>query len=290
MVDSDYKRMGFRADIPTRDSRYAKTNPVFEPCFYPIVCLQRAISRMFEGISNLTNNAYFESLNVFLGIAHSESLLFNILLLLVGLALITKGGDLFTDSAINVAHATRIPPSIIGATLVSMATTFPELMVSLTGVMRGSVDLGVGNALGSCCCNIGLIVGSCALINSVIARRRGIHPGIIALRGTIVGPALFMLAGGFSLWAFGASGVMAGTTTHALLAWHGVALVMIMLAYLAYSTIIAIRTRYQSGPMDDEREAIGALHRLATKELFLFSLLPCWYSWAVDSWSQVPPR
>jgi cation:H+ antiporter len=210
--------------------------------------------------------------SVFSGLTTSDSLALNFCLLLVGLALITKGGDLFTDSAINVARATRIPPAIIGATIVSMATTFPELMVSLTGVWRGSVDLGVGNALGSCCCNIGLVVGACALLNGVVSRSRGVKPGIIARRKAIIGPAVFMLLGGISLWAFGASEFSLNASTHALLAWHGVALGLILLAYLVYSAVLAVHTRYESGVTAEEAEAVVALRGFVGKEVFFFSI------------------
>ena len=231
------------------------------------------MSHGFSGVSaSFFADHLFSWMNIFVGLHASDNVTLNVFLLLLGMALITKGGDLFTDSAINVARATRIPPAIIGATIVSMATTFPELMVSLTGVLRGSASLGVGNALGSCCCNIGLIVGSCAVINGIVSHLRGVKSGIAAARCNILGPGIFMLAGGVSLWAFEAAGASANQPVGELLAWHGVTLGLILLAYLAYSTLLATRTRYSSGPTAEEDEAQENIHGLLPKELLLFGI------------------
>ena len=96
-----------------------------------------------------------------------------VLLFLVGLLLIVKGGDWFLDGAVWIAEATGVPRFIIGATIVSLATTLPELTVSVTGVLQGEVDLAVGNAVGSVTANLGLILGISVLcIPSVVNRKQ----------------------------------------------------------------------------------------------------------------------
>ena len=96
-----------------------------------------------------------------------------ILLFLLGLALIIKGGDWFLDGAVWIAGATGVPRFVIGATIVSLATTLPELTVSVTGVLQGETDLAVGNAVGSVTANIGLILGiSLVCIPSRISRKQ----------------------------------------------------------------------------------------------------------------------
>ncbi len=82
-----------------------------------------------------------------------------ILLFAVGLVLIIKGGDWFVDAAVWIAEVSGIPQFIIGATIVSLATTLPELTVSIMGTLNGEVDLAVGNAVGSVTANLGLIMG-----------------------------------------------------------------------------------------------------------------------------------
>lgn len=86
-------------------------------------------------------------------------MIINILLLVLGLGFIIKGGDWFVDSAIWMAKITKIPPFIIGATIVSLATTVPEVLVSVLATAQGSIDLALGNAIGSIIANIGLIMG-----------------------------------------------------------------------------------------------------------------------------------
>ena len=96
-----------------------------------------------------------------------------VLLFLVGLVLIVKGGDWFLDGAVWIAESTGVPRFIIGATIVSLATTLPELTVSVTGVLQGEVDLAVGNAVGSVTANLGLILGiSEVCIPSVVSKKQ----------------------------------------------------------------------------------------------------------------------
>lgn len=111
-----------------------------------------------------------------------------ILLFVVGLVLIIKGGDWFVDSAVFIANLTGIPKFIIGATIVSVATTLPELTVSVTGVIDGELDLAVGNAVGSVTANIGLIMGiSLVCMPAVIKRSQ------FWLKGVLMSAAALLL-------------------------------------------------------------------------------------------------
>lgn len=81
-----------------------------------------------------------------------------VLLFVVGIVLIVKGGDIFVDAASWIAEISGIPKLIIGATVVSFATTMPEMLVSVLAATQGKVDMSVGNAVGSVTANIGLIM------------------------------------------------------------------------------------------------------------------------------------
>lgn len=81
-----------------------------------------------------------------------------VLLFLLGIVLIVKGGDIFVDAAAWIAEISGIPKLIIGATVVSFATTLPEMLVSVIAATQGKVDMAVGNAVGSVTANIGLIM------------------------------------------------------------------------------------------------------------------------------------
>jgi len=87
------------------------------------------------------------------------STLFLVLLLFAaGLVCIIKGGDFFVDAATWIAEASGIPKFIIGATVVSFATTMPEMLVSVFSALEGNADIAVGNAVGSVTANTGLIM------------------------------------------------------------------------------------------------------------------------------------
>ena len=118
-----------------------------------------------------------------------------------GLALVIKGGDWFVDSASWFAEATGIPKFIVGATIVSFATTLPELLVSVRAAMSGSAQLAIGNAIGSVTANTTLIMGvSLVAMAGVIKRKE------IAIRGglllaAIVGLTLLSLGGALPMWS-----------------------------------------------------------------------------------------
>ena len=87
-----------------------------------------------------------------------SNLFWILVLFAAGLACIVKGGDLFVDAATWIAEASGIPKFIIGATVVSFATTMPEMLVSVFAALEGNADIAVGNAVGSVTANTGLIM------------------------------------------------------------------------------------------------------------------------------------
>ena len=80
-----------------------------------------------------------------------------IILFLVGFVLLIKGGDWFVDGAAGIAHRYHIPEILIGATVVSIGTTIPEVMVSSIAAAVGQSHTAYGNAIGSVICNTALI-------------------------------------------------------------------------------------------------------------------------------------
>ena len=84
-------------------------------------------------------------------------MLVSVLLFAVGLVLLIKGGDWFVDGATGIAKRFNLPDIVVGATVVSIGTTLPEVMVSTTGALAGSGAMAYGNAIGSIICNTALI-------------------------------------------------------------------------------------------------------------------------------------
>lgn len=85
-------------------------------------------------------------------------------LLILGLFLLVKGSDLFVDGASGIAQRLRVPPVLIGLTVVAFGTSAPEAAISLTAALRGSSDISIGNILGSNLLNILLVLGISACL------------------------------------------------------------------------------------------------------------------------------
>lgn len=120
---------------------------------------------------------------------------------IVGLFLTIKGGDWFVDSASWFAEATGIPKFVVGATIVSFATTLPELLVSVRAAMNGSAQLAIGNAIGSVTANTTLIMGiSLVAMAGVINRKEFSLKGGLLL-AAIVGLTLLSLNNALPVWS-----------------------------------------------------------------------------------------
>ena len=84
-------------------------------------------------------------------------MLIPVLLFIVGLLFLIKGGDWFVDGASSLARRFHLPELLIGATVVSIGTTLPEVMVSTMSALSGHGEIAYGNAIGSVICNAALI-------------------------------------------------------------------------------------------------------------------------------------
>jgi len=91
-------------------------------------------------------------------------MLIQILILAAGFVLLVKGADWFVDGASAIAEKLRIPPLIIGLTIVAMGTSAPEAAVSISAALKGNADITIGNIVGSNILNILIILGLSAAI------------------------------------------------------------------------------------------------------------------------------
>lgn len=85
-------------------------------------------------------------------------------LFVLGLILICIGGDRLVDAAVAIAKRLKIPEIVVGATIVSLGTTLPEILVSTMAAFQGNADISAGNAFGSIICNTALIAGLTQLL------------------------------------------------------------------------------------------------------------------------------
>lgn len=99
-------------------------------------------------------------------------LLVDVLLLIVSIIAIGKGSDWFTDSLIPLARRFGTSQVSIGLILVSVAVSFPEVLVAVYGVLKGHTAFSFGVTVGSVVCNIALMVGACALVHPLKVSNR----------------------------------------------------------------------------------------------------------------------
>ncbi len=156
-----------------------------------------------------------------------------ILLFILGLILLIKGGDWFVDGSVELAHRLHVPELIIGATVVSIGTTLPEVLVSATGAIEGHGGIAYGNAIGSVICNT-------ALISALTV---AIRPSRVD-RETFKVPVIFF---------FIAAAFYAGTAyiTGNFARWTGIVLLCIFAAYLAYTVVDGRKQARLGGEMDE---------------------------------------
>lgn len=102
-------------------------------------------------------------------------MLIPVLLFIVGLLCLIKGGDWFVDGATAIARRFHLPELLIGATIVSIGTTLPEVMVSVSSAVKGSSGISYGNAIGSIICNTSLIAALTIAIRPAVIRKNTLY-------------------------------------------------------------------------------------------------------------------
>jgi K+-dependent Na+/Ca+ exchanger related-protein len=135
-----------------------------------------------------------------------------------GLGLIAFGADWFVDAAVNISKRSGIPKAVIGATIVSFATTAPEFFVSFMAAIGGHPDLAIGNAVGSTICNIGIAIGFIVVLRAVSIDDKSFNI-----------KALMMLAAGAILFILSYSGMITKL--------YGAILLLVFIAYITFTYI-----------------------------------------------------
>ena len=152
----------------------------------------------------------------------------NILLFAAGLVMLIKGGDWFVDGAAGVARRFHLPELLIGATVVSIGTTLPEVMVSAQGAVAGSGDIAYGNAIGSIICNTSLIAALTIAIKPAKTERKAL---ILPITFFFVSAAFYV----FVAYFFGE-----------FARWVGIALLCIFIIYM-----ISVVLQMKKGPANE---------------------------------------
>ena len=174
-------------------------------------------------------------------------MLMSVLLFAVGLVLLIKGGDWFVDGATGIAKRFNLPDIVVGATVVSIGTTLPEVMVSTTGALQGSGAMAYGNAIGSIICNTALIAAISIVCN----------PGPVNTK-SMKTPAIFFFA---SAALYCLASYVLGTFPR----WMGFVMLTIFVCY----TILTVRNGLKNPDAAEEEEEEEGKQRTLVMELVL---------------------
>ncbi len=175
---------------------------------------------MYQILNNLSGSLKINSPSAFITIL--------IISIVIGLYCLSKGGDLLSDHCSNLAKSVGIPSVVVGLTIVSIATSAPELFTSISAINSGADGLVLGNIIGSNIANIGLILAISLIIcpmetkNSVSLNQKLL---ILILTFVFVGYLFFHPA-------------------HSLGFLPGCMLLIFIIAYLFYLTSSAIRNKH----------------------------------------------
>ncbi len=159
-----------------------------------------------------------------------------VVLFAIGLLFLIKGGDWFVEGATGLARRFHLPELLIGATVVSIGTTLPEVMVSTTSALKGIGSIAYGNAIGSIICNTSLIAAiTIAVTPSKVDRK------------SLVTPVLFF---------FGAAIIYAGIayTTGSFTRPVGIVMLGIFVVYMVVTVVQMKNSPSEHDEQEDEKE------------------------------------
>ena len=197
-------------------------------------------------------------------------MLVSVLLFAVGLVLLIKGGDWFVDGATGIAKRFNLPDIVVGATVVSIGTTLPEVMVSTTGALAGSGAMAYGNAIGSIICNTALIAAISITCN----------PGPVNVKSMRT-PAIFFFMSA-ALYCFAA--YVLGFFPR----WLGFVMLTIFVCYMLLTVRNGLKNPDEAGEEEDEEESagmpwagivlIGVVSLLVALSANFFETTPVWFA------------
>lgn len=167
------------------------------------------------------------------------NIIINIILLLAGFVLLIKGADFFVDGASALARKFKIPPLVVGLTIVAMGTSAPELAVSISASLSGANSMAVSNVIGSNLFNLLAVLGICSvIIPSVVTTDllKRDYPVSIAVSGIFL--AMLFIGGG------------RGVVTRA----ESVVLVLLLAGYMLWTVLSALKN--PSNEVSDEKPFI----------------------------------
>lgn len=111
-------------------------------------------------------------------LVNSSPLILVLVFLVIGFAFLMKGADFFVEGSSSIAKRLKVPPIIIGLTIVAMGTSLPETAVSVTASLVNNNELAVSNVVGSNIFNLMVVVGVCSILTPILVQKETINRDI----------------------------------------------------------------------------------------------------------------
>ena len=197
-----------------------------------------------------------------------SGMLMSVVLFAVGLVLLIKGGDWFVDGATGIAKRFNLPDIVVGATVVSIGTTLPEVMVSTTGALQGSGAMAYGNAIGSIICNTALIAAISITCN----------PGPVNVKSMKTPAVFFFLSAAMYCVAAYALGTFPQ--------WLGFVMLAVFVVYMVLTVRNGLKNPEAAGEEEEDGGEgtpwialgiIGAVALLVALSGMFFEEMPIWF-------------
>ena len=163
----------------------------------------------------------------------------NLLLIAAGLTLLILGGNWLLKAAVSLSLKLEIPKIVIGMTVVSFATSAPELIVSLNSALTGHPDIALGNVIGSNIANLGFVLGIVIMVGTIqVERSFYVHDWPV------------MMMASLALYIFMSSGAL-------IERWEGLIMVLSLLLFLVYLLRFQTTAVVDEMPEDDVPLPLG---------------------------------
>jgi len=163
----------------------------------------------------------------------------NVLLIAGGLVLLIAGGNWLLKAAVSFSLKLEIPKIVIGMTVVSFATSAPELIVSLKSALSGHPDISLGNVIGSNIANLGFVLGIVIMVSTIKVEK-----------SFYIQDWPVMMLASLMLWLFMTTGLM-------IERWEGLVMLSMLIVFLVYLLMFQKTAVVDEMPEDDVALPIG---------------------------------
>lgn len=194
----------------------------------------------------------------------------NFIFIFLGIFLLLKGADILVDGASNIAHKFNISEIVIGFTIISIGTSLPELIVSLTSSLKNYSDMAVGNVIGSNISNLFLILGICSLIKPLKLKDKTIKIEI---------PLVIFLTALFYILANNGD-------KKVITSFEGIILLLFCILFILYNIVIT-KMSFKTNSLKENKEAENILLKSILKIIIGIILLKYGGDFTVNNTSEV---